>query len=251
MFHCLVKLANSDLKKLIFFVLLFSFTTCFGQVSLEALVGYNDVNLSNIGRLPFKQDYQSYSSNNYSSINSFMVGAGAEIPLGRKWFFEPALLYFGNGSHISEELSNPAYNSYLNVTVRLYYLRIPVNFIYKAELVKAVHVFAGAGLYFSRGIWGKENGQLTSKGFGTSSENIDSNTKFQNGVSIYWTNPTFNPYDLGYTVLAGIEWKQFQLSSSINNGLIKAYSGFNNNLWNSAFSVYLTYKFASIPKSKK
>jgi hypothetical protein len=210
-------------------------------------VGYNDVNLSNIGMLPFKNyEHNSGISLQYSSINSFHVGLGTEIPIGKKILLEPALLYFGNGSHISGQTYNPGFDWYLNVTIRLYYLHIPVNFIYKTELVRAVHVFAGAGLYFSRGIWGKENGQLIMKGGGIWSENVDNKTKFQYGMSANWTNPTFYPYDLGYTVLTGIEWKQFKLTSSISNGLIKAYSGYNYNLWNSAFSVYLTYKFATI-----
>jgi hypothetical protein len=166
-------------------------------------------------------------------------------------FLEPALLYFGNGSYISEQTYNPGPDWYLYMTVRLYYLRIPVNVIYKTELVKAVHVFAGAGLYFSGGIWGNENGQLITKGGGISTQNVDNNIRFQKGVSTNWTDPTFNPYDLGYNILAGIEWKQFQLTSNISNGLIKAYSGYNYNLWNSAFSLYLTYKFAAIPKGKK
>ncbi|HXB30722.1 MAG TPA: outer membrane beta-barrel protein [Puia sp.] len=252
MFHYPVNVTNSGVKQLIFCALLFSFTTGFGQVSLEAIMGYNDVNLSNIGMLPFKNyEYNSGVSLQYSLINSFHVGLGTEIPIGKKIFLEPALLYFGNGSHISGQTYNPGPDWYLDVTIRLYYLHIPVNFIYKTNLFKAVQVFGGAGLYFSRGLWGKENGQLITKGGGISIQNVNNNTKFQNGVSTDWTNPTFNPYDLGYNVLVGIEWEKFQLTSSISNGLIKAYSGYNYNLWNSAFSVYLTYKFASIPKGKK
>ncbi len=233
------------MKKLIFCALCFSFSTTFGQIKLEALVGYNDVNFSNIGRLPFK-DYQYYSS-----INSFQIGAGAEIPLGRKWFLEPALLYFGSGSHISEQSLNPGIDWDLIVDVHLYYLRIPANLIYKTELVKSVHFFAGAGLYFSRGLWGKENGQLITEGGGIWSQNVDNNIKFHNGTSTSAADLNFNPYDIGYNVLAGIEWKQFQLTSGISNGLIQVFSGYNYNLWNSAFSVCLSYKFAVIPQHTK
>ena len=127
--HYPVNAINCDLKNLIFCALLFSFTTSFAQIKLEAQIGYNDANLSNIGRLPFK-DYQYYSS-----INFFQAGAGAEIPLGKKWFLEPTLLYFGNGSHISEQTFNPGIDWDLKVDVRLYYLRIPVNFIIRLILV--------------------------------------------------------------------------------------------------------------------
>jgi hypothetical protein len=251
MLHYFVNVSNGDLKKLIFFVLLFSFTTSFGQVKLEALVGYNDVNMSNTGMLPFKNYDYEYSSSIYSSINSFLVGAGAEIPLGRKWFFEPALLYFGNGTHISEKASNPGIEFNMELNIHLYYLHIPVSILYKTDLVKSVKVFGGAGLYFARGLWGTEKGQFVTEGGGILIQAVDTSIKFRTGTPSTSTYPTFNPYDLGYTILAGIEWKQFKLTTSISNGLIKAYSGYNNNLWNCAFSVYLTYQFASIPKNKK
>ena len=249
MFHYPVNVTNSDMKKLIFCALLFSFTTSFAQVRLGAIIGCNDVNLSNIGMPPFK-DYQYYSSI-YSSINSFMVGAGAEIPLGRKWFFEPALLYFGNGTHISEKASNPGIEFNMEVNIHLYYLHIPVSILYKTDLVKSVKVFGGAGLYFARGLWGTEKGQFVTEGGGILIQAVDTSIKFRTGTSSSWPHPTFNPYDLGYTILTGIEWKQFKLTTSISNGLIKAYSGYNFNMWNSTFSVCLTYKFASIPKGKR
>ena len=134
----------------------------------------------------------------------------------------------------------------MDVNIRLYYLRLPVNVIYKFDLGKSVQVFAGTGLYFARGLWGKENGQLTSEGFGTSVEAINNNVKFVNEASPNFTDPVFTPYDFGYNVLVGIEWNQLKLTSGISNGLIKAYSGFQYDTWNSAFSVYITYKFATI-----
>ncbi len=207
------------MKKLIFCALLFSFTTGFTQIKLEVLAGYNNVNLSNLGKLPFK-DYQYYSS-----INSFQVGAGVEIPIGGKWYLEPALLYYGNGTHISEQSLNPGISWDVNVTERLYYLRIPVNFIYKTHINQSFKVFAGVGLYFARGLWGNENGEIITEGASTSSQSVNNSIKFSKGISTDWTDPTFNPYDLGYTILAGIEWKQFKLTSSISNGLDQSVFG--------------------------
>jgi Outer membrane protein beta-barrel domain len=166
--------------------------------------------------------------------------------MDKKWFLEPALLYFGNGTHISEQSLTPGIGWDLDANERLYYFRIPVNFIYKIDVGKSVRVYAGAGFYFARGLWGKENGQVITESAGTSSQTLNNNAKFSKGASSNWTDPGFNPYDLGYTILAGIEWKKFKLTSSISNGLIKANSGYNYDLWNSAFSVYLTYEFAKI-----
>jgi hypothetical protein len=219
----------------------------FAQIKLEVLGGYNEVNLSNIGRLPFK-DYvnPSIDYTTYSPVNSFLVGLGVEIPLSSRWFLEPALLYFGNGSHISGNSLNPGIETGIDLDISLYYLHIPVSILYKTDLIKSVKVFAGAGLYFARGLWGTEKGQFITEGGGILIQTVDTSIRFRTGTSSYPSYTTFNPYDLGYTILAGIEWKQFKLSSSISNGLIKAYSGYNDDLWNSSFSLSLTYQFATI-----
>jgi hypothetical protein len=131
-----------DMGKLIFCALWFLPITSFTQIRLEAVVGYDYVNMSNIGKLPFK-DYKYYSP-----INSFLEGVGADVPLGKKMFLEPALLFFGNGTHFSEQTLNPGIDWFLDVNINLYYIRIPVNFPYKMDIVQFVHVFEGLDCIF-------------------------------------------------------------------------------------------------------
>ncbi len=247
MLRCLVMMTKGDLKRLILFALCLSFKTGFAQIKPELFIGYNITNQLNIGSLPFK-DYNSYSMayGTNSPIHTFLAGAGVEIPLNKKWFLEPAILYFGNGTHLSEQTLNPGIDWYLNSTIRLYYLRIPVNLIYKINHGKSFQVFGGAGLYVARGLWGKENGELITEGGGTSSQIVDKNIKFSSGASYSGIVPNFNPYDFGYNMVAGVQWKQLKLTASISNGLTKAYSGYPNDMWNTAFSVSLTYQFPAI-----
>ena len=228
------------MKGLIFCTLSLLSIGCAAQIRFKVLAGYNDASLPEIGG-----GYDGWDQN--SSANSFHAGVAAEIPLGKNWFLEPALLYFGNGAHIVNNNVNPGGGrSTEEFTLRLYYLRLPVNLLYKIKLGRSFHVIAGAGLYVSRGLWG------TQKGYDSPTYNgnafrpppvqvIDNNIKFTN--DIYPSNLTFNPYDFGYSFLAGLEWKHLQLIPAISNGLIKAYTGSGYNLKNSAFSISLAYKF--------
>jgi hypothetical protein len=236
------------MRKLFFSALLILSTTCYSQIKLSALVGYNDANLLNFGRLSFN-DGNNYGLQ-YSPIKSYHFGATMEIPLGKKWFLESGLSYFGNGTHISEKYFDLGFGPYVNFSMNLYYLRIPINFLYKIYLGNSVSVFVGTGLYFARGIRGKEKREVDPSINGAPIDVADSKIKFGKETSVFWDNLTFNPYDLGYTFLAGVEWKKFRLMPSISNGLIKAYGGIwaENYLWNTAFSVSLTYNFYTISK---
>jgi hypothetical protein len=232
------------LKKLILAALFFCTLTGFGQIKLEVLAGYNDVNLSNRGRLPFGR--YSVRGDDYSPINSFHAGAGTEIALGKRWSLEPALVYFGSGAHLNSNSLTPGITFFSDVSINVYYLRLPVNLLYQIATAGSFHVFAGAGLYVSRGIWGKEKGiSYTEGAFQSANQVVDSHVRFD-GQGSLGTGIAVNPYDFGYTLLAGIEWKQFKLAPSISNGLIKVYPGSGSNVYNCAFSVALTYKIATI-----
>jgi hypothetical protein len=57
----------------------------------------------------------------------------------------------------------------------------------------------------------------------------------------------FEPWDFGYTVLAGVRWKQFRLWPDLSNGLVKAFEGSGYNLKNHVFSISLSYDPGTIP----
>jgi hypothetical protein len=225
--------------------------TSFAQIKLNVVAGYNEVNLTNVGKLPFTDySYQFYHTAfyRYSSINSYHTGVAAEIPLGAHWSLEPALLYFGNGTDLNYSLSTFGGSYFQNTIINLYYLRLPVNLLYKIGSLKAFQFFAGAGFYWSRGLWGREKGEDSSftGASAWTKQVIDDNIKFASQPPSDNTFIGYTPYDFGYTVLAGVEWKQFQVATSITNGLVRAFKGNGFNLWNSAFSVSLAYRLATL-----
>ena len=227
------------MKKLLFFIPFLSSLTGLAQIRLELMGGYNDVNLSTIGRLPFSTNH--FPEGEYVPISSFHVGAATEIALGKKWTLEPGLLYFGNGAHMNAAYLYPAVASFFNVDIHLYYLRLPVNVLYKILTTGSFRVFAGAGLYVARGIRGNEKGAVLTEGYIQSSQEINDKAKFGGQPSSDGTYLTATPYDFGYTILAGIGWKDFQLRPSISNGFIKVFPG-SDKVWNSAAAVSLVYQ---------
>jgi hypothetical protein len=232
------------MKKLLFFMPCFLCLTGFAQIRLELMGGYNDVNLASIGRLPFSAYH--FPGGEYVPISSFHAGAGAEIDLGKKWFLEPALLYFGNGAHQNSFSLNPGISFGLDASFHLYYLRLPVNVWYKIVTTGSIYIFAGAGLYAARGIRGNEKGIAYTESAGRSpNEPVDSKVRFGD-PSPSDTEPTVKPYDAGYTILAGIGWKDLQVRPSISNGLIKGFQGTYTNYANSSFAVSLVYRLPMV-----
>jgi hypothetical protein len=228
------------MKKFLFFIPFFLSLTGFAQIRLELMGGYNDVNLSNIGRLPFSANH--FPQGEYVPISSFHAGAAVKIPLGKKWALEPGLLYSGNGGHMNAAYLYPGISSFFDVNIHLYYLRLPVNVLYKIVTAGPFHVFAGAGLYVARGIRGNEKGQVSSEGYmPLTAETINDKVRFGSQPSSDGTYLAATAYDFGYTILAGIGWKDFQLRPSISNGFIKVFPG-SDKLYNSAMAVSLLYQ---------
>ena len=228
------------MKKLLFFIPFFLSLTGFAQIRLELMGGYNDVNLSKMGRPPFSANH--FPQGEYVPITSFHAGAVTTIALGKKWALEPGLLYFGNGAHLNAAYLNPGISSYINETIHLYYLRLPVNVLYKIVTAGPFHLFAGAGLYVARGIGGNEKGTILAEGaVQFPPETINDKVRFGSQPSSDGTYLAATPYDFGYTILAGIGWKDLQLRPSISNGFIKVFPE-SDKVWNSAATVSLVYQ---------
>ncbi len=155
-------------------------------------------------------------------------------------------MYFGNGAHENLAELNPGFAYIGDVNIHLYYLRLPVNLWYKIVTVRSFYVFAGAGLYAARGISGNEKGAVATYGpIPTNEQPVDNKIRFGDRSSDQ-TEPTARRYDAGYTILAGIGWKDLQLRPSISNGLSKGFPGMYANLANSSFAVSLAYQFPRV-----
>lgn len=87
-----------------------------------------------------------------STIPSFHVGFFADAQLGQNFNFIPELLFSGEGSNFNGTDVNG--NSVIE-KIRLYYVRVPLNFVYEEKIKGNVKFFIGAGPAFGFGVSGK------------------------------------------------------------------------------------------------
>jgi hypothetical protein len=118
-----------------------------------------------------------------SSIPSFQVGGFADIHAGKNFSFTPELLLSGEGTNLAG--TDPNSGGPLTLKMRLYYLRIPLNLLYGAEVRGGAKFFIGGGPDFGFGLFGK-----TSAGF-------QSQNSFEDSL--------FKRFDFGLNFISGIE----------------------------------------------
>ncbi|SRR5215204_5508818 len=157
----------------------------------------------------------------------FHAGLNAEVPLGTGFYFQPGVLYSIKGA----EFNN-------NAKVKLSYIEVPINFVYK-PILGSGNMLLGFGPYAGFGIGGK----IKSGG---------SETDIDFGSSYNAANPAtyFNSFDAGGNLLAGYEFANkvsFQLNAQL--GLVninKENEGItaDKTRWrNTGFGASLGYRF--------
>lgn len=173
-------------------------------------------------------------------LTGFNAGITADIPVGVDFYFQPGLLYTIKGAKSKDVILGQT----INGKVKISYLELPLNFLYKPMLGKG-YLLLGFGPYAALGISGK----VTYEGAGSSSS---SDIKFKNKVNS--SDPDdfvyLRPLDAGANLLAGYEFGSgvsFQLNTQL--GLIKInpeYEGASNDKTsakNTGFGFSLGYKF--------
>lgn len=130
-------------------------------------------------------------------LPAFSFGVVGDIPVGSKFSFQPALSFLQKGMANSDNGNSS--------TMRLNYLELPLNFLYKAPGTKG-HFVIGLGPSFSYGLSGTVsatyNGQSGS-----------SNVHFGN------SEEDFKAFEISGNILAGYEWKSgFFMQVNYNMG---------------------------------
>jgi hypothetical protein len=229
------------MKKIFFILLCFISTHSFSQIKISVEGGYNSANFTQSAQTP-----GAASGTSPSSINTFNVGIVSEIPLNKKIFLQPALLYFGNGTHINGAGSDSGYQYYSHTAIQVYYLRLPVNVVYKLKLNDHFNFLAGAGLYAAKGLsgTGKGNSGGSSSTAAPFAFSFNGKVDFSNANSSY-NQININPFDFGFDLLAGVEWKKFQLAANYSRGFSQVCSDGGYNYKNAVFGISLAYLVSS------
>jgi hypothetical protein len=239
-YSCL--LSNHTMKKIFFAFVCFVATDSFSQTKIGFEGGFNSASFAQSGE-SFLNGYRSSSA----AVGTFHVGIVSEIPLSKKIFLQPGLLYFGNGTHIIEQGSDSGYKASAHTTIQLYYLRFPVNVVYKIKLNNNLNFLAGAGLYIAKGLSGtiKGNGEGTSPFAGPFAYSFKDKVEFSNADSSSSQNNTIvKSFDAGFGILAGFGCKIFQLTAKYSRSFSEIYSDGGYNYRNAAFECTLAYLFS-------
>jgi outer membrane protein with beta-barrel domain len=228
------------MKKLFFVLFFFVSTHSFSQIKTGIEAGYNSARFAHSGEIPLA-DY----GNSTSSISTFHAGIISDIPLSKKIFLQPALLYYGNGTHINGQALDPGYESSSNTTIQIYYLRLPVNVVCKMKLNNRVKLMAGTGLYAAKGLSGTGKGNIEGSGLSGLPFAYVFNSKVNFSTDNSSSNETnINPFDFGFNFLAGIEWKNFQLTANYSQGFSQVYADGGFKYKNAVLGISLACLFS-------
>jgi hypothetical protein len=170
------------------------------------------------------------SGNNLENdlTTGFHAGINAEIPVGSGFYVQPGALYSMKGAEYDG-----------GTKVKLSYIEVPVNFLYK-PILGSGNMLLGFGPYVGFGINGKiesPNGTETDLDFGSDYNAADPATYFKS-------------FDAGGNLLAGYEFANklsFQLNAQL--GLIKinkeneTVTNDKTSWKNTGFGLSLGYRF--------
>ena len=134
-----------------------------------------------------KADESSYTS---KFKTGFTAGFLTDIPITKRFSFQPALQFTQKGGIDKESFDEQDYT--LSLTMN--YLEIPLNFLYKFNSSKTIF-YIGAGPVFSYGLAGAT--KLSMDG-----EHDKADIKFGNG-----DDDDFKQVDMGADVIAGVQFK--------------------------------------------
>lgn len=134
------------------------------------------------------------------------AGMIVDIPVDGHLFFQPGLFYSQKGYQYSNILSD--------VDVRISYLEIPLNVLFRAPISNSVHFFGGGGPYVAFGVGGRIKN--------TPGRNYD--LKFGSG-----RRDDFSTIDAGLNFNAGLEFDPgFFLRANYGLGIANAVPGGGN-----------------------
>lgn len=178
-----------------------------------------------------------------SPIQSFHAGLVSEITLGKNLALQQALLYTVLGTHNKGEGVHPGITNYYNSTIKLSYLKLPVELLYKINRGKKLSFVVGGGLYVARGLSGTEKGEQyhnTSPGRPLIKMPINNKVEFT-FTSSSLPGTTIKQNDIGCSLTAGMVYRQVQFTANLSHGFSKIYSNSGVNYRNFTAGIAMAY----------
>ena len=192
------------MKKCLMIIFCFISVSSFSQFSLGVKGSFQMAKLFDKGS---NQQYY-----DLSNINTIQAGIVLEKDLSKYFFIQSGITYNQKGGY--KEYTGLA-TSGSTTTLKVNYIQVPVNLVYKEKLNKSLKIVVAAGFYGAVGISGTEKGYDKSV---SSTTTIDRKVQFTNSA-VYVNNETLvKPIDFGYNLSGGVEWNKFQFTIDFSRG---------------------------------
>ncbi|MDP2424143.1 MAG: porin family protein [Bacteroidales bacterium] len=209
-------------------ILLLSATFASAQISFGILGGVNFQNLNG-------KDYNGDKLEN-DMIIGYHAGVNVQIPIASEFYFQPGLLFTTKGADNT--------NGTLTYKIRLSYVELPLNFVYKGALGNG-YLLVGFGPYVGYGIGGK----VTTEGGAASVErDVEFKSVVEAGDPL--TVAYFKAFDAGGNIFAGYEMAGgifFHLNTQLGmlaiNPEYKILTNDKSSIKNTGFGLSLGYRF--------
>jgi len=172
-----------------------------------------------------EQTHNNYVNDGQSLLTGF--NAGGFIDVGFKNFsIQPGLFLtsWGEADQSKYVFRNPGNGGpgAIPSTTRLYYIELPVNFLYRARLAKGTDIHFGGGPYIAQGF--AEHNVV-----GTSSD--------------YSQTFSYDNPDFGFDAIVGVTVKRFLVDAGFSYGIANIDENAPQSSHNMAFSLSIGYIF--------
>ncbi len=172
---------------------------------------------------------------NISNINTIQAGIIVEKDLSNYFFIQSGIGYIQKGGY--KQFTGQA-NSGTTSTLKVNYIQVPINIVYKEKINKHIKGLVSAGFYGAAGISGTEKGFDQTQ---TGTTNIDYKVQFSNAANYVNGASIVKPLDFGYAFSAGIEYQKFQFTVDFSRGFKSIYPFGTTNFANQTIGLSVAY----------
>ncbi|MBV8254558.1 MAG: PorT family protein [Chitinophaga sp.] len=202
------------------------------QVSIGFRGGYVNSNLS------IKQTSTQVLKPGTKSSDNWGIGMVVNVPIANNFYLQPILNYEVKGAELASIDKQPT-NAYTTAatSLKLKYLTLPVNFVYKIPLGKA-RLAVGGGPY--AGYCLKARYDLSVYNEGRMIQNVSQDVAFGSSPTIANTSMQLKRWDAGINALATIEFNSYvTLGANYSMGLLDIDQSSDLSVRNRSFGISL------------
>ena len=233
-------------KNCFLLVLLFTASVSFAQVKIGLMGGPQSANITEKNNIP---NWDSTTGKYYTGKSGIHIGISAEIPLGKRIYLEPSLLYSEKGRNFTKVLETSvadsfySFNTTKNLTIQ--YIDIPINFAYKLPLSrkKTTNFIISAGPYLSMFFNGKK---VTNQNddFFSNTESQSTKVSKTEELEVGKKDDSYRTFGYGVNARAGFELGNVTLTGFYSQGLdnlyYAAYEGsFKHKVYGASLGIWL------------